>query len=219
MARSSPLPPRLPVLVGAGQFSNRVDRGAPVLEPVDLMVEALRRAEADTGVAGVLGDADSIRVSCLLSWRYGDPGALVGERVGADPRQTVLTVMGGNFAQTLLNDAAAAIQRGDLDLVLLTGAEAWRTRTNARSSSTDLGWTKQPEGVAPSIVMGEDEPLFHPDEAARGVLMPVQAYPMFDVALRAKLGLSIDEHRRRIGELWSRFSSVAAANTHAWIQQ
>ena len=67
--------------------------------------------------------------------------------------------------------------------------------------------------------MGEDEPLSSPGEIARGVFMPVQVYPMFDVALRAKLGLTIDEHRRRIGELWSRFSAVAATNPHAWIQQ
>ena len=54
--------PDLPVLVGVGQISNRVDRGADVLEPVDLMVEALRRAEADTGATGVLAGAESIRV-------------------------------------------------------------------------------------------------------------------------------------------------------------
>src|SRR5262249_55926359 len=156
-----------------------VDRGEPVLEPVDLMAEALRRAEADTGTTGVLAAADSVRVSCLLSFRYGDPGALVGERLGAHPRQTVLTVMGGNFSQTMLNDAAAAIQHGDLDLVLLTGAEAWRSRTDARKTQTDLGWTAQPEGTEPTSVMGEDDPLFHPDEAARGVVLPVQAYPMF----------------------------------------
>jgi acetyl-CoA C-acetyltransferase len=47
----------------------------------------------------------------------------------------------------------------------------------------------------------------------------VQVYPMFDVALRAHLGLGIDEHRQRIAGLWSRFSEVAATNPHAWIQQ
>ena len=46
---SDGLDPRTPVLIGAGQLSQRVDRGAEVLEPVDLMVEALRRAEADAG--------------------------------------------------------------------------------------------------------------------------------------------------------------------------
>ena len=123
------LDPRTPVLVGAGQVSQRVDRGAEVLEPVDLMVEALRRAEADAGATGLLARADSVRVSRLLSWRYLDPGALVGERVGASLRQTVYTVMGGNYVQTLVNLTAADIQAGRADVVLLTGAEAWRTRS------------------------------------------------------------------------------------------
>jgi acetyl-CoA C-acetyltransferase len=218
MSPAPALDPHVPVLVGVGQFSNRVDRGAEVLEPVDLMVEALRRAERDTGVSGVLAGAETIRVSCLLSWRYADPGALVGERVGADPRQTILTVMGGNFAQTLVNDTAAAIQRGELDLALVTGAEAWRSRSDVRKAGGELDWTKQSSDVHPTLVMGEDEALSSPGEIARGVFVPVQAYPMFDVALRSKLRLTVDEHRRRIGELWSGFSKVAASNPHAWIQ-
>src|SRR5215471_2076099 len=121
-----PIDPRTPVIVGVGQLSQRVDQGAPVLEPVDLMVEALRRAEADAGTPGLLARADSIRVNRELSWRYGDPGALIGERIGASPRQTVYTVMGGNYTQTLVNRTALDIQAGHADVVLVTGGEAWR---------------------------------------------------------------------------------------------
>lgn len=219
MANASSLDPRLPVLVGAGQISNRVDRGEETLEPVDLMTEALRRAEAETGATGVLEAADSVRVTCLLSWRYADAGALVAERVGASPRQTVYTVMGGNYTQTLVNDTARAIQRGDLDLALLTGAEAWRSRSDVKKTGGKPDWTKQADDVHPTVVMGTDDNLSAPGEIARGIFMPVQVYPMMDVALRSKLGLSVDEHRRRISELWSRFSQVAATNPYAWIQE
>jgi hypothetical protein len=34
------LDPRTPVLVGAGQWSNRVDRGEPAVEPAEMMAEA-----------------------------------------------------------------------------------------------------------------------------------------------------------------------------------
>ena len=80
------LDPRSPVLVGGGQWSNRVDEGAEPVEPVDLLAEAARRAAADTGAADpskVLASLDSVRVVSLLSWRYLDPGRLVAERVGA----------------------------------------------------------------------------------------------------------------------------------------
>ena len=94
------LDPRTPVIIGTGHLNQRVDRGAEVLEPVDLMAEALRIAEADTGSSGVLARADSVRVLCELSWRYADPGALVAERLGASPRHTLYTVMGGNYGRS-----------------------------------------------------------------------------------------------------------------------
>ena len=52
----------------------------------------------------------------------------------------------------------------------------------------------------------------------RGVLLPVHAYPLFENALRAANGWSLDEHAARIGALWSRFSEVAAGNPNAWIR-
>jgi acetyl-CoA C-acetyltransferase len=36
--------------------------------------------------------------------------------------------------------------------------------------------------------------------------------------MRAQAGRTLDEHRRHIGELWSHFSEVAAANPHAWLR-
>ena len=214
------LDPRTPVLVGVGQLSQRVDRGEPPLEPVDMMAEALRRAETDAGADGLLAAADSIRVICLLSWRYQDPGALVAQRVGASPSETGLTVMGGNYVQTIVNRTANDIAAGRADVVLLCGAEAWRTRTAARKADADLGWTEQPADVAPTVLWGGDDPdLMGPAEVARGIFMPVQIYPMFDIARRAAAGLGVDEHRRRIAELWSGFSEVAASNPNAWIQQ
>jgi acetyl-CoA C-acetyltransferase len=43
-------------------------------------------------------------------------------------------------------------------------------------------------------------------------------YPLFEVALRARLGLSVDDHIARVGSLWSAFSDVAATNLNAWIR-
>ena len=212
------LDPRLPVLIGVGQVNQRVDRGDPPLEPVDLMAEALRRAAADASAPAALTDADSVRVILELSWRYRNPGALVAERLGATPRETACTVMGGNYVQTLVNITAREIQSGRNDLVLLTGGEAWRTRTAAKNHGQELGWTVQPDDVAPPRSIGEDDSLGHPHEFARGVVMPVHVYPMFDIALRAADGISPDEHRRGISTLWSSFSEVASRNPNAWIQ-
>jgi acetyl-CoA C-acetyltransferase len=44
-------------------------------------------------------------------------------------------------------------------------------------------------------------------------------YPLFETALRAAAGRTVDEHQRHVSELWARFSAVAATNPNAWSQQ
>src|SRR5439155_526010 len=53
------------------------------------------------------------------------------------------------------------------------------------------------------------------DAGAPGLLEKVDSV-LFENAIRANLGLSIEEHQRRLGELGSRFAAVAAGNPYAW---
>jgi acetyl-CoA C-acetyltransferase len=209
------LDPRTPVLVGVGQLSNRVDRGAAPLEPVDLLVEAARLAEADTGATGVLAALDAVKVVSILSWRYADPGRIVADRVGATGVRTTYTTGGGQTPQALVHRTAEQVLAGEVDCVLIGGAEAWRTRQGARRSGEALAWADQGD-VAPDELTGGDLDMNHPDELVLGIGMPIQVYPMFDVAIRAAEGWTVAEHRDRLGRLYARFSEIAADNPHAW---
>ena len=211
--------PRQPVLIGAAQISNRVDRGAAALEPVDLIAEVLRTAEGDSGATAVLEGADTVGIVNLLSWRYRYPGALVAERVGAGPRRSLCTTGGGQSPQMLVNLVARDIAAGRSDLALLAGAESWRTRQGFRGREAEQDWTVQGDDVPPATEVGPEFDLFHPIEAALGIFLPVIVYPMFEVARRAHLGLGLEEHLDQVCSLWSRFSAVAADNPHAWIQR
>ena len=64
-----------------------------------------------------------------------------------------------------------------------------------------------------------DKPGASELEMNRGVVLPVHAYPLFENALRAANGWTLEEHAARIGALWSRFSEVAASNPDAWIRK
>ena len=207
---------RTPVIVGVGQLTLHTDTGEASLEPVDMMVEALRRAEADTGAAGVLAAAGSLGVVRLLSWKYPDAAALVAERLGIGPLQTVGTAFGGNIPQTLLGRKAAEIAAGEHDVVLITGAEAWRTVTAARRGGGELDWTVQPEGITPDAEVGGSLEASHPAETARGIRHPIQIYPLFENALRAAAGRSVAEHRDHLGSFYARFSEIAVDNPYAW---
>ena len=125
-----PIDPRTPVLVGYGQVNQHDDH--PGVEPVDLMVAAAR-AGADPRV---LEAVDSVRVVSMLSWRYRDPGLLLAQRIRAKNAATRYTGVGGNVPQTLVNQACLDIRAGRAGVVMIAGAETWRTRTSGGTPPT-----------------------------------------------------------------------------------
>ena len=212
-----PVNPRTPVLVGYGQLNHHEDPDAQhnTVEPVDLMAAAARQA-ADPGV---LEAVDSIRVVNLFSARYRDPGLLLGQRIGADLPATRYSGVGGNVPQSLVNQACLDIQQGRADVVLVAGAEMWRTRMQLRAKGKRLTWTDQDESVPVADSADENVPMAGRAEDRIGLDRPAYIYPMFEQALRISAGESIEDHRKRVGELWARFNAVAVHNSHAWIRK
>ena len=202
--------PRTPVLVGYGQVNQRDEN--PDVEPIDLMVDAARAA-ADPRV---LESVDSVRVVSLLSWRYRDPGLLLAQRLRADGATTRYTGVGGNTPQSLVNEACLDIQKGRADVVVIAGAETWRTRTRLRAKGIKPDWTRQDESVPMAPGADDGVPMAGPAEIRINLDRPAYVYPMFEQALRIAAGESGEEHRRRVGQLWAQFSAVAATNPHAW---
>ena len=222
------LDPRTPVLVGVGQVTQRPDPEVPVTErpePVELMAQALRAAGRDSGAGDgggrLLARAQSLRVMVPLSWRYVNPGLLVSERLGITPRELALTAIGGNNPQTVVNRTALQIGAGELEVALVTGAECTFTRLAARRDPERpvLGWTTQADDTPPPAMLGDDRVPVTDVEAARGLDRPLRVFPLFENALRFDAGETIEEHQRKVSDLWARLSSVATTNPYAWSRQ
>jgi len=211
------LDPRTPVLIGAGQFVHHATGLGDALDASAMMCEAIRAAATDAGLTSV-PNPDSVRVVGLLSWKYGDPAWVVANQLGLTPRETAATTMGGNSPQTLVNGTALEIQRGELDLAVLCGGEAWRTRMRARKAGVDMDWPTAPADQMPRL-LGEDLEMNHPGERARNIVMPVQVYPMFETAIRAAAARTVEQQQVLSSELYAQFSEVAAANPHAWLRE
>src|SRR5436305_6072684 len=130
--------PRTPVLIGYGQVNDRdeIDLATRSVEPVDRMAATARQA-AD---ARVIEAVDSIRVVNVLSAHYRDPALLLGERLGAAGFSTRYSPVGGNIPQSLVNRACLDIQGGRAGVVLLAGAETWRTRRGLKAKGGRLEW-------------------------------------------------------------------------------
>ena len=134
---TSPLPEdRIPVIVGVGEIVDRPKDIAAGLEPLALLVEALKRAEADSG-AQWLAEIQSLDIVNFLSWRYQDPARQLSDRLGIKPAHAYYGPVGGESPIRYLHEAAQRIARGECSVAAVCGAEAQSTATKAERAGND----------------------------------------------------------------------------------
>ncbi|MBX3481446.1 MAG: acetyl-CoA acetyltransferase [Caulobacter sp.] len=215
-----------PVLIGAGQFTYR-GKPADAPTPLDLLKIAADRAAADAGLA--TGDLAALDALAVVGFTVDAPGALSGlpfprlknppaslaRLLGADPSWAVYTHMGGNSPQQSINVLCERIAAGESEFGFAVGAEFLGSLM--KRLKLGLGFDGYGDDIeAEPERMGDPRPGVTPYEAAHGLGMPINTYPLFENALRARDGRSIEDHQKRLGELFAPFTRVAAANPEAW---
>src|ERR1700754_4580816 len=214
MANSIP-EDRIPVIVGVGEITDRPKDIAAGLEPLTLLEEALKRAEADSG-AKLLGDIQSLDVVSFLSWRYRDPEKLLAARIGANPAHCYYGPVGGESPIRYLHEAAQRIARGECSVAAVCGAEAQSTATKAERGGISLPWTPFAHDVEePKRGAAFQKPL----AVKLGVFSPVTVYPLYEAASSAHWGQTPRQAMAESGALWSTYSSVAAENPNSWLKK
>lgn len=204
---------RAACIIGAAQLTVRPGAGdAP--EPLALWADVARRAAADSGATAdrVLAGLESIDVLYCQSWPYDDPPGRLAEALGVTPARPRYSGIGGTTPHLLLDGAAAAIVRGEMDLGLVVGAEALDTVRRAKKEERRLEWSHRDPQRKPFPF----EAPFHPAEVAHEVFQAWLTFAVFDIARRAHLGAEPEEHRRRLGRLLAPMTEVAARNPYAW---
>ena len=207
--------PNHPVIVGVAQLTNRLKSLDQAIEPSEMMAGVARAAAADAGNPDLLTKIDSVQVVNMLSWSYADLPGLLAQKIGASPAHKLYSAIGGDTPQRLVNETSQAIVEGRTRLALITGAEVMATRSLAHKQSAKLAW----ERGTPIEVTGDTRNGFTDVEARHGAVLPTRVYPLFENAIRAHLGHSIEEHQRYVGELCARFTQAAAANPYAWFPE
>jgi acetyl-CoA C-acetyltransferase len=199
--------PRQPVLVGVGRVIYR-EGDSP--EPAELLAEAARRAATDAGGHGVLEAIGSVRVLSQMSGRYSDPAALVAGHLGIEVAHTMYTHQGGQMTQQLVHRTCDDIAAGKVDVALITGGEAWRTRHRLGESSP---WEVHSD-AQPSEMFGTELEHQASKEAELGLGI-IESYALVEGAVAHHLRRTMEEQRRVSSEILARFSKVAAANPYA----
>ncbi|HEX5776590.1 MAG TPA: acetyl-CoA acetyltransferase [Caulobacteraceae bacterium] len=215
-----------PVLIGAGQFTYR-SSAAESPTPLQLLKIAAERAAQDAGLA--VGDLAGLDALAVVGFTIDAPGQLAqmpiprlknppasfAKAVGAAPRWSAYSHMGGNTPQQVVNALCERIASGESELALVVGAEflgSLMKRVKAGASFDGYGDDEQDEPLR----IGDGRPGVTPYEAAHGLNFPTNTYPLFENALRARDGRSIEDHNRRMGELFAPFTTVAAKNPYSW---
>lgn len=204
-----------PIIVGTGQL---VDREATVdrhLEPLEMLTRVVRDAAEDArGGKALLENLDTVALVGIAGWHPPNAPNMVAEALGAHPAHEYTTGIGGQVGVTLLNHVANEIVEGRSGLAAVAGCNNLRVLMKAIAAGKQLEW--QRGGKGEPRLLGGDEAGSNELEGAYGLEQPPQIYPLFENALRAKLGLDFEAHRQRMGKLFTAFTKVAADNPYAW---
>lgn len=204
---------RTPVVIGVAQRSDRdPDPGLPVA-PLELLADVVGRAAVDAA-AVPLSAVDTVVTIPMAHWEASNQAGALAARCGISGARVVQTGNGGEAGVVGVNWIAREILAGRTSMAVLAGGNVMRSTELAGRRGQVLTWTDDAPGEPHRLgarVEGQSAL-----EVAAGMARPAQVYPLFENALRAYHGRSLDEHLAVVGRLFARFTEVAAANPHAW---
>jgi len=203
-------PERIPVIIGVGQINDRPSDPATGLDSLELMVAALRLAEADAG-GDVLAKLDSLAIVDQISFRaMGNLCDALAQAIGAAPVVNYQSeAPHGDTPIRLLNEAANRIGAGEITLAAVVGGEALRTAA-----------ARVRDGSKTYNAVRETSHRREPNYAQlHGLSAPVDVYPIYENAGRAAYRQTLAEGQAETGAIWAQFSTIAAGNEGAWIRK
>jgi len=215
--------PHTPVLVGVGQFTERIDDpGYLGMSSVELAAAAASAALDDTGVdpAAVAGAIDIVvgirqfeisgRGMAPLGCSTNYPRS-VARRIGASPARAVLEPIGGQGPQHVITEFAGLIAAAQADVVLVFGSENGSTLRSFAQAGDKPDHAETVDGQLEDRGYGYAG-LFNDYTVAHGLLGAPAQYGLLENARRGRIGLSTPDYRRAMAELFAPFTKVAAKN-------
>lgn len=217
--------PRTPVIVGVGQFTERIDDpGYRGMSSVELAAAAAAAALDDTGVPAEVAQAIDTVVG-LRQFEISGRGMAplgcstnyprsVARRIGASPARAALEPIGGQGPQHALTEFGAAIAADAADVVMVIGSENGSTLRSFAKRPDRPDHSESVEGQLEDRGYGY-QGLFNDYTVAHGLIGAPAQYGLLENARRGRVGMSVAGYRRAMAELFAPFSVVAAANPYA----
>ncbi|KAK6414530.1 hypothetical protein LTR81_011719 [Elasticomyces elasticus] len=230
---------RVPIIIGVADVVNRSRKVEDAVEPLQLMLEAIRKAIIDTGlprsdIASLQQQIDSLDVVRSWTWPYPDLPGLLAERLSIKPNHSHISDHGGNQPGLLFDEAARRIAKGEGNVALLTGGEALASLSACAAAKLlpPPNWTPLTEKVdsvfspttreLPASALPGKWTASRTDAdgvdigATHSIGSPIQVYPLFENGFRAYRGQSVKDNHAESSQLYAEFAKVAEGNQYAW---
>ena len=202
-----------PVLIGLSSFQ---EKGSfdDLNEALHLMDHAAKDAIDDCGNPEIIHYIDEIRVPKGF-WKYRDPGRWIALNNNINSSAKTYVTKIGVLQQNLINSVCQNIQKGKINAGLIIGAEARYKRLRAQIEQKEFNETPLLEN--PTVYQKADDVLYLDEEFNHLGGMAVGYYAIIETAIRKYLNNSPKDHDKKISELYSKFSKIAAKNNEGWI--
>ena len=202
-----------PVLIGLSSFQ---EKGSfdDLNEALHLMDHAAKDAIDDCGNPEIINYIDEIRVPKGF-WKYRDPGRWIAFNNSINSSAKTYVTKIGVLQQNLINSVCQNIQKGKINAGLIIGAEARYKKLRAQIEQKEFNETPLLEN--PTVYQKADDVLYLDEEFNHLGGMAVGYYAIIETAIRKYLNNSPKDHDKKISELYSKFSKIAAKNNEGWI--
>jgi acetyl-CoA C-acetyltransferase len=203
---------KTPVVIGISSIQQK-GSFEQLDEALILMEKATQKAIVDSTNSKITDYIDQIQIPKGY-WKYRDPGKWIAERNNIQSAVTSVTKI-GVLQQNLINSACHDIAQGKIRASLIVGGEARYKKILALKENKEFIETKL--NINPDFYVKAADELQTKEEQDELGLMAVGYYAILETAYRKKNGLSLQEHKDKISNMYAEFSKVAANNPDGWI--
>ncbi|KAL2699355.1 hypothetical protein AAEP93_009330 [Penicillium crustosum] len=210
-------PHKVPIIIGVGEVKNPSRRTEDAIEPLHLMLQAIREAASDacdSGAPAVISSVDSVKVVASSTWPYKDLPELVCEKLGVKPSHTAYSELAGSASVQLIDDTARMIANEQIEVGVVVGGEAMASlKAFVKDGTYPPPWTA-PENS--QVYYANDTDSLTGIGRTHRVGVPMHVYPMYENALRWQRGQSPLENLEESASLYGRFAEIASKHPMAW---
>lgn len=133
-------PHKIPIIIGVGEVKNPSRRTEDAIEPLHLMLQAIREAASDacdSSAPAIISSIDSIKVVASSTWPYKDLPGVVCEGLGIKPSHRAYSELAGSSSVQFIDDTARMIANEQIEVGVVVGGEAMASCLSTRSSKCE----------------------------------------------------------------------------------